>query len=55
MLVACFNFKASFIWKLCLQAKQFTSVTVGGIAASDGASLSKTVRAMIQSGLFVSP
>jgi hypothetical protein len=54
MLVACFNFKALYIWKLCLQAKQFTSITVGGIAASEGASLSKTARAVIQSGLFVS-
>jgi hypothetical protein len=41
MLVACFNLKALFIWKLCLQAKQFTSIGVGGIAAPEGASLSK--------------
>jgi hypothetical protein len=51
MLVACFNFKALFIWNLCLQTKQLTNITVGGIAASEGASLSKTATAMIQSGL----
>ena len=47
MLVACFNFKALFIWKLCLQAKEFTSIGAGGIAASEGTSLSKTARTVI--------